>query len=988
MKTKSEFKNRLSGQLKNLLAVQAGVLLLCLAAASLSAFGQGGMFMFRASRGSVDDWWSTLGSFRIDNSNNVAFLIGSGTPLVDTVSGFTSTGTAPGGMGTNTAHHVDATTIWNAILGDPNYTLAVDWRSNSVAITRTTPGINAGGFIYNSANAFPVTGTSTAGGSISVFVIGWSYLYPTPQAAAAAGSPVGWSAPFTYTYGAYPDGTPGRFDQAAGWYLFAVEPPGSETIPFIYTQPVSQSLNAGNTAQFSVDAGGALPLSYQWSKDGVGLTDGGNISGTQIPTLSLNNVFGGDRGGYSVVISNTFGSVTSVVATLSVVDPGIISPPASQTVIPGQTVQLSVAAFGTLPLSYQWLKDGVNLNDGGNIFGSQSATLTLSDVSFGDAGWYDVVASNAYGSVTSAVATLTVSTFSDANWVSLVAAMNADVCALAVSGTNLYVAGAFTQAGAVEVNRIAKWDGSAWSALGSGMDKFVFALAASGTNLYAGGLFTTAGGVPATNIAKWDGSAWSALGSGMNDTVYALAVSGTNLYAGGDFTTAGGVAANHIAKWDGSAWSALGSGIGGPYPWIVHVEALAVNGTDLYAGGSFTTAGGVAANNIAKWNGSAWSALSSGMGGGNLTVSALAVSRTNLYAGGYFTDAGGVPASGIAKWNGSAWSALGSGISGSTPGYVGPYVSALAVDGTDLYAGGCFTGAGGVPANNIAKWDGNTWSPLGSGINGIYPYATCVRALAVDGVGHLFVGGQFSLAGTNVSPNIAQANLGNAPTIATPPQPQTAEAGGVVNLAARVTGYPPSIYQWFFNGNAITGCTNRVLCLSDVQATNVGTYWVVVCNIYGAVTSAPVVLNVILLVARRPAPGINLIGDLGTSLNVEYSDVLGPPANWLPLDTVSLTNPPQYCFDVSAPLPPERFYRAWQSGTPSVVPSLNLNFVPAITLTGDIGSKVRLDYINAIGPTDAWVTLDTITLTNTSQLYFDVSAPGQPRRLYRIVPVH
>ena len=167
-----------------------------------------------------------------------------------------------------------------------------------------------------------------------------------------------------------------------------------------------------------------------------------------------------------------------------------------------------------------------------------------------------------------------------------------------------------------------------------------------------------------------------------------------------------------------------------------------------------------------------------------------------------------------------------------------------------------------------------------------------------------------------------------------------------------------------------------------------GTYWVVVCNIYGAVTSAPVVLNVILLVARRPAPGINLIGDLGTSLNVEYSDVLGPPANWLPLDTVSLTNPPQYCFDVSAPLPPERFYRAWQSGTPSVVPSLNLNFVPAITLTGDIGSKVRLDYINAIGPTDAWVTLDTITLTNTSQLYFDVSAPGQPRRLYRIVPVH
>ena len=60
--------------------------------------------------------------------------------------------------------------------------------------------------------------------------------------------------------------------------------------------------------------------------------------------------------------------------------------------------------------------------------------------------------------------------------------------------------------------------------------------------------------------------------------------------------------------------------------------------------------------------------------------------------------------------------------------------------------------------------------------------------------------------------------------------------------------------------------------------------------------------------------------------------------------------------------------------------------VPAITLTGAIGSSVRIDYINQFGPIDAWVTnLATVTLTNTSQLYFDTSAIGQPVRLYRTV---
>jgi hypothetical protein len=228
-----------------------------------------------------------------------------------------------------------------------------------------------------------------------------------------------------------------------------------------------------------------------------------------------------------------------------------------------------------------------------------------------------------------------------------------------------------------------------------------------------------------------------------------LAVSGSDLYVGGGFTTAGGSGANYVAKWNGSSWSALGSGMGGnilySYPGI---SAVAVSGTNLYAGGVFTTAGGSGANYVAKWNGSSWSALGSGIGGGSYgtTVSALAVSGSDLYAGGNFTWAGGGAANYVAKWNGSSWSALGSGIGGVSA----PFVSALAVSGNDLYVGGAFTTAGGSAANYVAKWDGSSWSALGSGLNG-------PAALAVSG-SDLYVGGSFTTAGGSAATNVAKWN--------------------------------------------------------------------------------------------------------------------------------------------------------------------------------------------------------------------------------------
>src|SRR6202158_5493601 len=236
--------------------------------------------------------------------------------------------------------------------------------------------------------------------------------------------------------------------------------------------------------------------------------------------------------------------------------------------------------------------------------------------------------------------------------------------------------------------------------------------------------------------------AWSGLGIGMDrpvsaltafvepSDVHALAVfadgSGPALYAGGFFTQAGGVAANHIARWDGTQWSPLGSGMQGVGSSFTAVLALTVfddgRGPALYAGGRFATAGGVEVNGIARWDGTQWSALGGGVtGGASAAVYALTVFDDGRgpapYAGGNFTIAGGLEINRIARWDGAQWSAVGGGMGPNNTS-----VSALTLfndgSGLALYAGGSFTIAGGVPANHIARWNGTQWSPLGSGING------------------------------------------------------------------------------------------------------------------------------------------------------------------------------------------------------------------------------------------------------------------------------
>lgn len=307
------------------------------------------------------------------------------------------------------------------------------------------------------------------------------------------------------------------------------------------------------------------------------------------------------------------------------------------------------------------------------------------------------------------------------------------VFAITISGSNVYVGGRFRTIGPTAANNVAVWNGTSWNALGSGTNGLVSAIAISGSNVYVGGQFTSAGGVSVNNIALWNGSSWSTLGTGLTGGgvfgtfVFAIEVVGTDVFVGGNFTNAGGVPASRIARWNGSSWSALSSGLTGSSSDVVY-KIKSYNG-GIVVVGRFSTAGSTPSSNIAFWNGSTWSTFGAGL---NAVCYALHVHNNGFYVGGDFTSAGGVAAERVAFYNGTTWSALGSGVSLT--------VNDIFVRANNVYVVGTFTSAGGNSANRIAVWNGQSWSTLGTGLNN--------TANVIAGTSsNLYVGGIFSATG-------------------------------------------------------------------------------------------------------------------------------------------------------------------------------------------------------------------------------------------------
>lgn len=505
----------------------------------------------------------------------------------------------------------------------------------------------------------------------------------------------------------------------------------------ILTQPQSVLTNAGGQVVFSVEAQGTPPLTYRWLREGADLAEGARFLGTSSNVLVVSDLRSTDAGAYAVVVSDAFGSVTGLIASLTVADPLITGHPLSQTAWLGSNLVLRVAAAGTAPLRYQWFRGAAPLPWG------TAADLTLTNLTWAEEGAeYRVVVSSPFGGATSAVARLSVFLAPEPKVFN--AAANGTVWCLAEQADGkVLLGGDFTTLNGEPRGYLGRVnpDGSLDAAFNPGVNfPSVLALTVqTDGKVLVGGAFTNLAGQPRARLGRLnpDGSLDTAFNPNLNGVLRCtLLQPDGRILVGGDFTSLGGLGRARLGRLnsDGSLDPTFNPGADGP----VYALAAQADGKTL-VGGAFAMLAGQARPCLGRLNpdGSLDSSFNPVPNG---TVRCLMVRPDGrILVGGDFTALGGQARGYLARV-----AADGSLDPGFNPGADLPSVTCFApqTDGQVLVGGG-FTRLARQPRNRLArlKADGSLDDTFDPGVS------AAVYALGLQRDGRILVGGSFTNVG-------------------------------------------------------------------------------------------------------------------------------------------------------------------------------------------------------------------------------------------------
>jgi len=314
---------------------------------------------------------------------------------------------------------------------------------------------------------------------------------------------------------------------------------------------------------------------------------------------------------------------------------------------------------------------------------------------------------------------------------------------------DLIVAGNFSAIDGVAVNHIASFNGATWTALGGGFDASATCVGhLPNGDLAAAGHFTTAGGVAVPGLARWNGATWSPLAGSVQGVVRGMTnASNGDLIAWGDFSAIDGVAADRLALFNGTNWSPLATSMSNQpniAPPVVGSVLVRSNG-DLIVFGRFTAINGVVVNDIARFDGTSWSAFGAGapiiLGEG-----AVEMANGDLVAPGEILAATAT----VERFDGTTWTSVGIGMTPGSTNVIGGVYRMVRTSTDVLFAFGFFGAADGQPASNAARWDGAAWTALFTGCD------RAVSALHLTNNGDLVVGGDFHAIGDVIARGVAR----------------------------------------------------------------------------------------------------------------------------------------------------------------------------------------------------------------------------------------